>query len=328
MSLRVAVIGAGRMGQAHARAVAAYPHARVTAVMDVQEEQARKLTAAHGDARAYTSIEKLFEEEPLDAVILATPPSVRTVPIVAACRQRVHLLVEKPPALDLKTARECLVHIQASEVVSAVGFQLRYSPLTERALHLLEGRKIALVRTVCTIGYYLTMDMPIWFLQKSKSGGPLCEQAIHVLDAARYLAGDVDSVFGRGDRLVRPEIQAVDSEDTLSLLYRFKSGALGVHSHSCATKEFTFEVEFIGPEFRLLIHYAQGTLRGQVDGTLIDEKPGTPPRWDKTGAFLEAVRSGDRSLVRSPFEDAVKSLAFALAGDRSIQTGHEERLEG
>jgi hypothetical protein len=55
---------------------------------------------------------------------------------------------------------------------------LRFQPITERARLLLRGRRITLVRSVLTIGYYLHMRMALWFLRKDASGGPIVEQAI------------------------------------------------------------------------------------------------------------------------------------------------------
>ncbi len=261
-------------------------------------------------------------------MIVATPPRIRSAIILPIVDAGLPLFVEKPPAFDLAEGRACAGAIARRDLLTSVGFMLRYQPMTERAQALLAGHQMTLVRTMCTIGYYLHMQMPLWFLQKDQSGGPLCEQAIHVLDAARYLAGDIMHVFARGDRIVRPEVREVDAEDTLVLAYRFASGALGVHSHSCAIDKFRFEVECLGPDLRLLLDYGERGLPASSAATVLEESfPPFDAYRAEIGAFVQAVR-GEGTDIRSPYADAMRTLSFTLAGNRSLETAAWEDVEG
>jgi predicted dehydrogenase len=272
-------------------------------------------------------VESILAAGVVDAVIVTTPPRIRRDVLLPVVDAGLPLFVEKPPAFDLAEARACGGAIARRGLLTSVGFMLRYQPMTERARTLLAGHQITLVRTMCTVGYYLHMQMPLWFLQKEQSGGPLCEQAIHVLDAARYLAGDATHVFARGDRIVRPDVRDVDAEDTLVVAYRFANGALGVHSHSCAIEKFRFEVECLGPDIRLQLDYGERRLTGLVGTTPLEE---TFPPFDAYGAemiaFARAVR-GEGTDVRSPYADAVRTLALILAGNRSLESAAWEATE-
>ncbi|MBI2917096.1 MAG: Gfo/Idh/MocA family oxidoreductase [Chloroflexi bacterium] len=320
--LRIGVAGCGQMGHKHAINCSRIADVLVCAVADEDMERASTLAQRTG-ARPYQSSEMMIAEGALDAVVVATPPGARRDIVMAATAAGAAVLAEKPIALDMATAEALCAAAEKAAVVNAVGFHLRYSPLTQRARALISGRHLTLVRTLTTTGYYLKMDMPHWFLQRRHSGGPLLEQSLHMIDAARYLAGEITHVFGQGDRLVCPEARQFDSEDTLVLAYRFASGALGTHTDSCATLEFNWEIELFGPDWRLLVDYARHRLRGYVGKEAIDEVEGADLDLHmlEVQAFASAVRQGDGKLIRCDFADSTRTLAVLLAGDRSLRTG-------
>ena len=323
--LRIGVVGCGNMGRKHATNCSLMKGVSVVAVADTDVTKAAAL-GAQVKAAVYDSVEMMLANVPVDAVIVATPPGVRWEIVKAATSNGQAPFVEKPIALNLPTAKACCVAVREGSVVSAVGFQLRYSPLTQQARALISGRPVTHVRTACTTPYYLNMNMPLWFLQREHSGGPLLEQSIHVFDMARYLVGDITHVFARGDRLVRPDLDTFDCEDTLVLTYRFANGALGTHIDSCAMTEFNWEIELFGPNWRLLVDYARSRLSGHIDGEIIKkESPVKDLHMLEMQAFLEAVRhygtNDGTNGVLSNFADATKTLAVVLAGDRSLETG-------
>jgi len=295
------------------------------AVADAAEGEVVK---AEAGLPAYEDAEKMLAEVPVDALVVATPPGVRQKMVDAAAAVGKALFVEKPIALDLATSQGYRDAAKQNAVVNAVGFQLRYSPLTEEARRIAAGRQVTHVRTACTTSYYLAMDVPRWFLQRRHSGGPLLEQAIHVIDMARFLVGDITHVFARSDRLVRPEVTDLDSEDTIVLAYRFANGALGTHIDSCAMTEFNWEVELFGPDWRLLADFARKHLTGHVGRDRIDKQfPDVDLHMLEMEAFVKAIRHNKPDMVRSDFADATKTLATVLTGDRSLRTGTWEPVE-
>ncbi|MSQ11652.1 MAG: Gfo/Idh/MocA family oxidoreductase [Dehalococcoidia bacterium] len=325
--LKVGIVGCGQMGRKHAMNCRRVEGVAVVAVADVREELARKL-ADEVNASPYTSADEMMAAVRLDALIVGTPPTVRKGPVEAAAAAGAAVFVEKPLALDLATAKAMSETVRHARVVNAVGFHLRYSPLTQRARALVAGQRVTHVRTATTTSYYLNLDCPPWFLQRRHSGGPLFEQSLHVLDAARYLVGDVVRVFARGERLIRPDLQQFDSEDTMVLAYQFASGAMGTHVDSCAMKEFNWEVELFGPTLRLLVDYARSRLHGHVDGKPVDEDAaGLDLHALEMQRFLAAVRGRDPSPVLSDFADAAKTIAVLQAGDTSLKTAGWERVQ-
>ncbi|MEK7281467.1 MAG: Gfo/Idh/MocA family oxidoreductase [Chloroflexota bacterium] len=320
-ALSVAIVGCGQMGRKHAINCQHIEGVSIVAVADVDIGRAEAL-AAEVRAVPYSRFDELIEHVAPDALIVTTPPTERLHIVEAATSKKIAVFVEKPIALDLSTAKKMCHAAHEASIINAVGFQLRYSPLTQHAKTLISGRRVTHVRTATTTDYYLKMDMPPWFLQRRLSGGPLLEQSLHVFDAARYLIGDITEVTGRGDRLIRPDLAQFDSEDTMVLAYRFGNGALGTHIDSCAMGEFNWEVELFGTDWRLLVDYARKCLRGHVNGKAVQlEATEDETHMQEMGAFLGAVRHRKNDGVLSDFANATKTLAVMLAGDRSLRTG-------
>ena len=169
--LAIGIIGAGRMGGHHYKAVTGYG-GHVVAVHDVRLDVARELATDAETALATTELNAFFDVE-MDGVVITTPPPVRFEPIQMACDRGIPMMIEKPPALNMAEGRRCLACIEEADVIAAVGFQLRYHSLYERLKALIAPETVHLVRTVCTVDYYLTFRMPLWFLKSEMSGGPL-----------------------------------------------------------------------------------------------------------------------------------------------------------
>lgn len=327
-TLKVAVAGFGTMGRKHAVNCGRIPGVEVLAIAGLDEREATAIRA-EAVVPAYLSAERMLAEVPADAVIVATPPGVRREIVNLATKAGKAVFLEKPIALDMPTAREYCGAASARGIVNAVCFQLRHSPVAEAARDIVAGRTVTQVRTACTTGYYLNRDVPDWFLQRKHSGGPLLEQAIHMIDMARYLVGDITHVFCRGHRLTHAHVEHLDSEDTVVMAYQLANGALGTHMDSCGMTEFSWEIELFGPDWRLLADFARKRLVGHAAGEAIRQDfPDLDLHMLEMQAFTTAARNADQTGVRSDFLDATETLAALLAGDRSMQTGLWEPVLG
>jgi predicted dehydrogenase len=139
----------------------------------------------------------------------------------------VPLFVEKPLAVTVKTAERVGAQAAAAGVLTAVGHHWRYLEVVERARRLLDGRAVRLVG-----GTWLDKVPPVgWWPVRDRSGGPVVEQAAHVLDLARLFAGEVAEVFAMGDGRPPKVPGPTCWRDTATL--RFGSGALGTLSTTC-----------------------------------------------------------------------------------------------
>ena len=300
-----------------------------TALKDRSQHDVRlgaaEALAEESDANVATDDLARFFEERLDGLVLATPPVVRVEPVCLACERGTPLLIEKPPALTMDDGQRCLDLLREHGNTAALGFQLRYAPLFERLKAMLAGQTVHLVRTVCTIDYYLTYRMSPWFLQNDVSGGPIAEQAIHLLDCVRYVLGDPKPARAHAlaAKNMASDRQEFDAENAIQMTYELDGGVFGVHTNHCGTERFTFELEVIGPHLRLEAHVTRNRITGYLDGEDVDEPAPAESTLglDKTSAWLRAIETGDRSSVRSEYPDSLRTLALVEAGIRSRGTG-------
>ena len=327
--LTIGIIGSGNMGRHHQRITTEYG-ASVVAVHDVQLEAARELATHTDGALATTDLDAFFDIE-MDGVVITTPPPIRFEPIQMACDRGISVMVEKPPALNMIEGRKCLEAIEKAGIIAAVGFQLRYHPLYERLKALIASETVHLVRTVCTVNYYLSFSMAPWFLQYEISGGPLPEQAVHVLDCARFVMGNpkpvqAHALAAKNMALERTEF---DAENAIQMTYQLDNGVFGTHMNHCGTEGFSFEVEVVGPHLRLHAHMTDNTIRGYLNGETVNEPAVSENSLglDKTEAWLRAIETGDRELIRSPFADGVQTLALIDAAVQSRDTGRFVHVE-
>ena len=321
--LAIGIIGAGNMGRHHHKAVTDYG-AEVVAVHDMRLEAARELATRADVQLATTALDAFFDVD-MDGVVITTPPPIRLEPIQMACDRGMPVMVEKPPALNMAEGRKCLAYIEDADVIAAVGFQLRYHPLYERLKALIASETVHLVRTVCTVDYYLSFRMSPWFLQSEISGGPLPEQAVHVLDCARFVMRNPKPVQAHALAIKNMALERTefDAENAIQMTYQLDNGVFGTHTNHCGTERFTFEVEVIGPHLRLQANMTEQAIRGYLHGETVDESVTSENSLglDKTGAWLRAIETGDRTLIRSPFSDALQTLALIDAAVQSRGTG-------
>jgi myo-inositol 2-dehydrogenase / D-chiro-inositol 1-dehydrogenase len=312
--VRVGFIGCGGIAQGHLRALHGHPHARVAAVCDVNPEAAER-AAERFQAEPYTDYRAMLQRDDLNAAYLCVPPFAHGEMDLAVIERGLPFLVQKPVALDRATAREIAAAVKARGLITCVGYQLRYSGSTDAAREALAGHTIGLAN-----GYYWCgsgRSSGHWLVQRAKSGGQVVEQATHTLDMLRYLVGEVRTVYALQAQRVLKEI---DCPDVNALALGFENGAVGtftatwmLHSSDWSLAnvcDITFD------ESRL--HWTPGGLTTTRGGETREENR---PDASIDAAFVEAVRTGDRSLILSDYEDAVRTLALTLAADESARTG-------
>ena len=327
---KVGIFGAGLMGKFHAESAASYG-ARIVSVYDPRIEAARAVAAKHGAYAAEDPTD--FFDRQLDLVIIATPPAVRVEPVRMACERGIHLLIEKPPALRLHDARTCLGLIEKAGVMAGCGFQLRYGSAFEKLRDMLADQTVHLVRTLLTTGSYLNAPANSWYLQKRHSGGSISSDAIHPLDAVRYMLNNARCVKAHALAVknMAQDWPDTDCENSVQVTYELDNGVFGTHMNHSGCEAGDINFEFIGPHLRLYtIGWGNSSIKGRYKGKDVKEPVTEQSRLglDKTGAMLRAIETGDTSLIRSPFSDAIHTMELVEAANRSILTGQFVRTEG
>jgi predicted dehydrogenase len=171
-----------------------------------------------------------------------------------------------------------------------------------------------------------------WWVQKDKSGGQFLEQVTHTVDLLRYLAGEATEVFAYAANGFNKGVLNYTMDDAAVVNIKLKGGGVanlmagsasnadgGVWLNVYGTRN---AARFTGWEHHAVIKRAddpltETTIKGEPDIFAVEDR-----------AFLDAVKSGDRSGIRSSFADAVKTLEISVAANESIATGKPVAVKG
>ena len=152
-----------------------------------------------------------------------------------------------------------------------------------------------------------------------------------MLDCARFVMGNPKPVQAHALAIKNMALERTefDAENAIQMTYQLDNGVFGTHMNHCGTEKFSFEVEVVGPHLRLQANITENAIRGYLKGETVNESIVSENSLglDKTGAWLRAIETGDRSLIRSPFADAVETLALIDAAVQSRDTGRFINVE-
>jgi predicted dehydrogenase len=314
---RVGIIGAGGVAQRHARVLSGLPNVQLIGVTDVVQAAAQRLAGDYG-GRVFGDVGELLDAG-LDAAYVCVPPFAHGDAERAVIAAGVPLFVEKPISVDHDTAQEIATLIAKSELLTSVGHHWRYLGVVEQARALLRDRPVRLVT-----GAWLDKVPPVaWWPRVDRSGGPVVEQAAHVLDLARHLAGEVTEVWAAGNG-TPPPVDGADVDGATAATLRFAGGAVGTVAATCVLgwKERA-GLEVYADGLALSISETGLVVRDGDDTRTVDSDPDSA-RVAVDRAFIDAVR-GDGDDVRVPYAEALRTHALALAVAESAATGRVVR---
>jgi UDP-N-acetyl-2-amino-2-deoxyglucuronate dehydrogenase len=231
--LRVGIIGTGAISSKHALA---YRNSgfEIVACTNNTASKGQAFAAVHG-AEYVATVEELCAHPKVDYVDLCTFPDFR-LQVVKLCAQNGrHLLVQKPMAIDLVTAREMVSIASAAGIQLGVVSQHRFDDSTlflKRAIQ--EGRLGRILQADAYVKWYRSAEYysrPIKGSWHVEGGGALITQAIHQIDLLLYLLGPVTRVYGEWQL---GTLHHIESEDVVNAVLRYANGATGVIQASTA----------------------------------------------------------------------------------------------
>ena len=330
----VALLGCGRMGLEHARTLNGIGNVKVVAVADPHAEAraaAKALTRAEFD---FVNPEDAITAPGVDVVLIVTPTPTHAPLIEAAARAGKAIFCEKPVALDLARTKAALEVVRQAGVPFQIGFNRRFDPPFALAKQKLLAGELGEIRQFRATGRD-PAPPPLEYL--SISGGQFIDQAVHDLDIARFLVGEVDEVLVWGTAH-NPEIAALSDSDTTTTLLRFKNGAIGVIENS-RTSAYGYDVstEIFGTHGKLALdatpktplwHYGQtpdGTGQLSADHYHFFMDRFAVAYKLELEAFFKSLEAGTPPNPSS--DDAYQSLRLAVAVTRSYKEKRAVRLE-
>jgi myo-inositol 2-dehydrogenase/D-chiro-inositol 1-dehydrogenase len=323
--LGVALLGAGRLGAAHARTLASLPEVHLAVVAD-PAPAARELGGRFG-ARAVSDAREAILDPEVEAVVIVTPTGAHAVQIEAAARAKKAIFCEKPIALDAPSTERALAVVKECGVPLQIGFQRRFDPGFAEAHRRIVAGEIGRIHLLRSVSFDPYPPPPHYI---PTCGGQFVDMTIHDLDVARFVTGsEVESVSAVGTAL-GPQagaFRAADDWDTTVLALRFESGALGsiVNSRQSGYG-YDIHTEVLGDRGGLKVGYERHTPITRYDqaGAHHDYVPYFPERFAQAytaelQAFVEAVRGG--KPVSPTGHDGLMALRIALAATESARHG-------
>lgn len=231
--MRVGIIGTGAISQKHALAYQNIGF-RIVACTNRTTDKGRQFAAVYG-AEYVATIEELCRHPQVDYVDLCTFPNLR-LPVVELCaRNGKHVLVQKPMAIDLATAKKMISVAAAAGIQLGVVSQHRFDDSTlflHRAIR--QDRLGRILQADAYVKWHRSAEYysrPIKGSWDGEGGGALINQAIHQVDLLLHLVGPVSRVFGEWQL---GALHRIESEDLVSVLLRYGNGATGVIQASTA----------------------------------------------------------------------------------------------
>jgi myo-inositol 2-dehydrogenase / D-chiro-inositol 1-dehydrogenase len=327
----MAVLGCGRIGRLHARNVARNPRARLAAVFDVVASTAQESAAELGVPRAQ-SLEQIWSDRDIRAVLIATPTDTHVPLITAAVGAGKAVFCEKPIDIDLERARECWRAIAASRPIVMLGFNRRFDASYRALQERLRRGEIGTLE-IAVITNRDPAPPPPGYIRGS--GGLFRDMTIHDFDMARFLAGEIARVHAFGANLVDPEIGRLGDIDTCTVTLQARSGALLQINN---TRRCVY-----GYDQRLEAFGSLGMLQAA------NRHPTSVESWsaERTAArdavfsfFIERYRAAyeaeldaflsalEQGLPMSPdFADGIEAMRIAVAAEESLRSGASVALD-
>jgi myo-inositol 2-dehydrogenase/D-chiro-inositol 1-dehydrogenase len=220
MSIRFAILGAGRIGQVHARAVAGNDHAVLAAVYDPVATAASSISGTYG--ATIRTVEEIAAADDIDAVVLCTPTDLHAQQIELFARAGKAVFCEKPIDLESARVRDCLKIVDETDATLMVGFNRRFDPHFMGVRTAIEDGRIGRPE----MGIITSRDPgapPPDYIRRS--GGIFKDMMIHDFDMAVFLMGDMPaSVLATGSVLTDPAIEPLGDYDSASAILRWADG--------------------------------------------------------------------------------------------------------
>ncbi|MBX4925047.1 inositol 2-dehydrogenase [Rhizobium binae] len=324
MTVRFGLLGAGRIGKVHAKAVSGDANAKLVAVADAFPQPAEAIASAYGcEVRTIEAIEAAKD---IDAVVICTPTDTHADLIERFARAGKAIFCEKPIDLDVARVKACIKVVEETGAKLMVGFNRRFDPHFMAVRKVIDDGKIGDVEMVTITSRDPGAPLVDYI---KRSGGIFRDMTIHDFDMARFLLGEEPvSVLATAAVLVDKAIGEAGDYDSVSVILQTASGKQAVISNS---RRATY-----GYDQRIEVHGAKGMAAAENQRPVSIEVANgdgytRPPLHDffmtryteayanEIAAFIAAIEKG--SKISPSGADGLAALALADAAVQSVKEG-------
>ncbi len=236
---KLGILGCGNRSKAHLSALNAVSEIEVAALCDVvapKMEERAKLIRKGPAPRQYADLEKMLQQEDLDAVAVVLPNHLHKQGVIAALQAGKHVFCEKPMALTVADCSEMIAAAARARKALQIGTQRRHSPGQKAAVAAIRQASLGSILSSDVNSYRgdwrvpaadeYPSGVPYWRLRQDQCGGVVYEMGAHIIDLNNWIFDSepvtVVSLQGVNDPALRPR----DSTDHAGVLVRYANGAL------------------------------------------------------------------------------------------------------
>lgn len=323
--VRVALIGAGAIGQAYGQAAQDLPGTEISFVGDVRPELADQLSASLGSVAAH-DIRSLASPQQIDLALVCTPPKTHEELCTMFLEAGVPVMCEKPLATDTAAARRILGVAARTGTALTMASKFRFvSDVTEARSIIQSGQLGKVVRVEVAFASRVDMSQRWNSDPEISGGGVLMDNGTHAVDIVRYILGPIDRVLaatessGAGLRV----------EDTAAMLLRTRDGQIGSVDLSWSLDRMTDRyLAAFGTQGSINVGWRESQLRLTASGADVPFGRG----YGKISALAENLRNvtsairGTEEFVVTP-ADAIASVAVIEAAYNSVESGQWENVQ-
>ncbi|WEK06365.1 MAG: inositol 2-dehydrogenase [Candidatus Devosia phytovorans] len=329
MTVRFGLLGAGRIGKVHAKAITSSAKAQLVAVADAFEKAATDLATQYG--AEVRTIDAILKATDIDAVVICTPTDTHADLIEQFSKAGKAIFCEKPIDLDVERVKACLKVVDAEGATLMVGFNRRFDPHFMAVHDVIARGEIGTVEMV-TIVSRDPGAPPVDYIKRS--GGIFRDMTIHDFDMARFLLGEeIETVSAQASVLVDKAIGEAGDYDSVSVML---STASGKHATISNSRRATY-----GYDQRIEVHGSKGAVSAENQRPVSIEVANAtgytrPPLHDffmtryteayahEISAFIDSVES--KSPASPSGLDGLIALALADAALKSVKEGRAVKV--
>jgi myo-inositol 2-dehydrogenase / D-chiro-inositol 1-dehydrogenase len=305
---RIALLGAGRMGQVHGRNAAANPRLELAWLVEPRPDAAAPLAAEFGCRVA--TLDEALADPALTGVIVATSTDTHLELVLACLAAGKAVFCEKPLDLESSRLRAHAAELAAPAAPLYVAFNRRFDPHFQALKARLDSGAIGRLESLHLISHDPAPPPPSFI---PTSGGLFRDFTIHDFDMARWLLDEAPSeVFAYAECLIDPAIAAAGDVDTARLVLRCASGRLCVIGNSRRSGYgFDQRVE------------AYGSMGAAMAG---NPRTSTVETWTEAGALAAPIFPSFPARYADSYRAELDHFADVLAGEATPVTGYDASL--
>ncbi|MDQ1548123.1 MAG: myo-inositol 2-dehydrogenase / D-chiro-inositol 1-dehydrogenase [Actinomycetota bacterium] len=331
-TVRVGLIGAGRIAQVHAAAYQRIARGEIVVVTDPVIAAAERMSTEHGYALSPT-FQDILADDSIDAVLLATPNFLHAEQTIQALEAGKHVFCQKPIALTLEDANRVVDAANASDRHLQFGFMLRFTPpLPQLQARLANNELGSLIAAQAAVfGWEPSNE---WFYDPKNGGGVILDTLVHFGDLVLWLFGPADRVTTEGGAYKLEGAKKFGSPDNAVVTVRHRSGVISSMYVSWTAGRGNFTLDVFGNDGSATVDL----VHSQALNLHIADKSRDDVGWQYPDLLWDYGYAGeqqyfvDRILGREDGSrvgsagDARDALALMLAAQRSLDDGHTVEL--